>query len=281
MVGLGHRAAARYVAAVSFPDPTSLLAAYDAQLRAEGELHAASWREEHPPVWWARFEEKGFVTYASLGSEVDLDGLITEAVAHFRDHTKVTEFEWKTRGHDQLVDLDARLRAHGLVPGPKESVMIGEAVGLAREVPLADSVVVRRAGDGGDLAADVARAVAMQGEVFGNDNGPSPEFLTATIQAEPRLVELWVAEVDGAVVSAGRIDVVPGTEFAGIWGGATLPEWRGRGIYRALTAARARSALARGVRYIHSDSTAMSRPILERSGLREITTTTPYVWTRP
>ena len=109
----------------------------------------------------------------------------------------------------------------------------------------------------------------------------SNEDLIEALTAEPRLVELWLAEAGGQVVSAGRIDVVPGTDFAGIWGGATLAEWRGRGIYRALTAARARSALALGVRYINSDSTDMSRPILERSGLLPVTTTTPYVWTRP
>ena len=56
-------------------------------------------------------------------------------------------------------------------------------------------------------------------------------------------LELWVAEVDGDVVSAGRLEPVEGTEFAGVWGGATRPEFRGRGIYRALTAARARSAI--------------------------------------
>lgn len=91
--------------------------------------------------------------------------------------------------------------------------------------------------------------------------------------------ELWIAVVDDEVISAGRLEPVAGTEFAGLWGGATLPEWRGRGIYRALTAERARSALARGVRYLHSDSTEFSRPILERSGLVKVSTTTPYVWT--
>ena len=83
------------------------------------------------------------------------------------------------------------------------------------------------------------------------------------------------------VVAAGSLDVVRGTEFAGLWGGGVLPEWRGRGIYRALVAARARAAVELGVRYMHSDCTAMSRPILERSGLVPVTTTTPYVWTRP
>ena len=73
-------------------------------------------------------------------------------------------------------------------------------------------------------------------------------------------MELWVAEADRQVVSAGRLEPVPGTSFAGIWGGSTLPEWRRRGIYRALTAERARSALRLGKTLINSDSTEYSRP---------------------
>jgi GNAT superfamily N-acetyltransferase len=92
--------------------------------------------------------------------------------------------------------------------------------------------------------------------------------------------QFWVAEADGHVVCSGRLAFVEGTEFAGIWGGSTLPEWRGKGIYRALTAARAAAALEEGVRLINSDCTVMSRPILERSGLVAVTTSTPYVWKR-
>ncbi|WP_446737341.1 GNAT family N-acetyltransferase [Rathayibacter sp. VKM Ac-2630] len=93
-------------------------------------------------------------------------------------------------------------------------------------------------------------------------------------------MELWVAEVEGRMVGGGRLEPVPGTEFAGIWGGAMLPDFRGRGIYRALTAARAASALALGKRLVHSDSTEDSRPILERAGLVKVSTTTPYRWRR-
>ena len=91
----------------------------------------------------------------------------------------------------------------------------------------------------------------------------------------------WVARVGAEVVGAGRLQRVAGTDFASLWGGAIVPEWRGQGIYRALAAARAAVAVQHGVRYLHSDCTDMSRPILERAGLRAITTTTPYVWTRP
>lgn len=121
----------------------------------------------------------------------------------------------------------------------------------------------------------------MQGQVFADaDWRARAEALIARLRADDA-VELWIAVSEGAVVSAGRLEPVAGTAFAGLWGGATRPEWRGRGIYRALTAARARSALDRGFRYLQSDSTEFSRPILERSGLVKVSTTTPYVWTRP
>ena len=92
--------------------------------------------------------------------------------------------------------------------------------------------------------------------------------------------ECWIAEAGGEVVSAGMLRPVRGTRFAGIWGGGTHPSWRGRGIYRALTAHRARSALRGGWDLVHSDSTEDSRPILERSGLHRVTGTTPYVRSR-
>jgi hypothetical protein len=93
-------------------------------------------------------------------------------------------------------------------------------------------------------------------------------------------MELWVAEAEGEMVAAGRMEPVPDSPFAGVWGGATLPHWRGRGLYRALTAARAGSALALGKTLVHSDSTELSRPILERSGMVKVSTTTPYLWER-
>ncbi|MEV1320266.1 GNAT family N-acetyltransferase [Micromonospora arborensis] len=63
-----------------------------------------------------------------------------------------------------------------------------------------------------------------------------------------------VAEAAGRVVSAAwLVVVIPGTEFAALWGGSTLPQWRRKGIYRALVARRARVAADRGVRYLLVD----------------------------
>lgn len=70
-----------------------------------------------------------------------------------------------------------------------------------------------------------------------------------------------MVEHQGLIVSAGLLEPVSDTDFGGIWGGATLKEWRCQGIYPALTSARARAAMALDKRFIHSDSTEYSRPI--------------------
>lgn len=68
----------------------------------------------------------------------------------------------------------------------------------------------------------------------------------------------------------------PHTGFAGLWGGGTAAPWRGRGIYRALIAHRARTAAGRGYRHLQVDATDESAPILRRPGLTALSTTTPY-----
>ena len=128
--------------------------------------------------------------------------------------------------------------------------------------------------------SDVRAMCRMQGEVFGDEFSDATADAVLARLARGDGMELWVAEADGGIVSAGRLEPVAGTDFAGIWGGATREDWRGRGVYRALTSARAKSAIAMGKRLINSDSTEFSRPILERSGLVRVSTTTPYRWRR-
>ncbi len=258
-----------------------MLTAYDEQLRGAAEVVDAPEHDTDGPLHRAVLGDSGFVGYRSLDLEGSaLDALIARTIAHFRDGTGVTSFEWKTRGHDLPADLVARLVGHGFVAEEVETVMIGEAAALAVDVDLPAGVVVRRVDDRPDRVRLLHAAADLQRRVFGG--GPDGAALLARVDRGGGRTEVWVAEApDGSVICAGRLELVADTEFAGLWGGATDAAWRGRGIYRALTAARARSALARGARYLQSDCTEMSRPILERSGLRAVTTTTPYVWTRP
>lgn len=256
-----------------------LLAAYDEQLRTDAETPSAIKVERHGPLRLVTFlNGRGFVTYQDLGTA---DGgsvrqLVQAAASYYQADPGIRRVEWKTRGHDHAPGLHTALLDNGFEPDEPESIMIGRAEALAADVPLPEGVTLRRVSG----EADVRAMSAMEDEAFGDP--PSDETAEALLRrlALNDGMELWVAEADGRIVCAGRLEPVAGTDFAGNWGGATREEWRGRGIYRALTAERARSALRRGKTFIHSDSTEFSRPILERSGLVKVSTTTPYRWQR-
>jgi GNAT superfamily N-acetyltransferase len=121
----------------------------------------------------------------------------------------------------------------------------------------------------------------MESEVWHTDRDWAGDHLIREVAAAPDDYIVLTAEAAGRVVAAGWLEMRPDSEFAGLWGGATLAEWRGRGIYRALVARRAQLAAARGVRYLQVDASSDSAPILQRLGFQPLATTTPYVWTPP
>ena len=159
--------------------------------------------------------------------------------------------------------------------------MIGEARLLQASAGTASGgVVVRRAGsDGIDIEADIAGVAQIHATVFGRPVDDQADTLRRALSRGDS-DQVWLAEADGRVVSAGRLALVAGTRFAGLFGGATLPQWRRRGVYRQLTAARAAAALKLGADLLYAECTAFSRPILARAGLVAVTTTTPYLWRR-
>jgi hypothetical protein len=255
------------------------LTAYDEQLRTEAETLGAITVERLGPLRLATFAGgRGFVTYQDLdgaGAQT-IAGWVVEALAAFRKDPAMVRVEWKTRGHDHAPGLLDALMRNGFRPDETESIMIGTASALTVDVQLPPGVSLRQITEEQDIRA----MSEMQDRVFGaavsEDNA---EALLHRVEHDDGM-ELWVAEYQGMIISAGRLEPVANTEFAGIWGGTTVEAWRGQGIYRAVTAARARSALKMGKTLIYSDSTAYSRPILERSGLVRVSTTTPYRWRR-
>jgi GNAT superfamily N-acetyltransferase len=76
----------------------------------------------------------------------------------------------------------------------------------------------------------------------------------------------FVALADGRVV--GTSYAAFGAAGVNLFGGAVLPEARGRGVYRALVRARWEAASARGTPALTVQAGRMSRPICERLGFR-------------
>ncbi|NMI56155.1 MULTISPECIES: GNAT family N-acetyltransferase [unclassified Streptomyces] len=204
--------------------------------------------------------------------ESNADAAIAEQMRYFGELGR--EFEWKLYGHDKPEDLGKRLRAAGFIAQPEETLMIAELGDLALDAQPPEGVrllpVTDRAGV--DLVADVHE------QAFGTDSTRMRHQLLAQLTGDEDKVVAVVALAGDVPVSAARMELVPGTRFAGLWGGGTIDSWRRRGIYRALVAHRARVAAERGYRYVQVDATSQSRPVLARLGFEPLTTTTPYVY---
>ncbi len=184
-------------------------------------------------------------------------------------------FEWKMYAHDQPADLPDRLRAAGFVAEPDETLMVAETRDLSTSTELPDGVHLRPVID----AAGAELMAQVHDHVFGTNSSWIARHVLPQLAEEP--ATMWAAVVMAAdvPVSAARMEMPPGAAFASLWGGGTVSDWRGRGIYRALVALRARIAAERGYRYLQVDASSQSRPILQRLGFVPLTTTTPYVYT--
>ncbi|MGC0269200.1 GNAT family N-acetyltransferase [Glutamicibacter soli] len=256
-----------------------LLDIYDSQLRTDAEMQGAIRVGRLGPLYLAVFPGgQGFITSPRFtgGEPAPLSALVGPALEYFTARSGITEVEFKTRGHDHAPGLHEALLSCGFSAGQPESVMLGRLEHLISGLPAPQGVQVRRI----STPLEVEQMCAMSAEAFGQPPSPGLARELAARMDLANGLELWVAWAGARMVGAGRLEPVAGTEVVGLWGGGVLPAYRGRGIYRALTDARARSARAAGHIFAHSDSTEYSRPILERQGMVKVTTTTPYTWKR-
>lgn len=213
-------------------------------------------------------------------SDPELDAAGAEAAirAQIGHYTALghQEFEWKLYSHDRPADLGDRLRAAGFAPDPPETLLVApvEALTSLPGARLPGGVALRPVTD----AAGVELMALAHERAFGTDAGRLRHQVLTRLERAPEDFVALVATAGGEPVSSARMELHPGTPFAGLWGGGTVAEWRGRDLYRALVAHRAAVAAERGYRYLQVDATDMSAPILTRLGFTALGTTTPYVY---
>ncbi|KQX49959.1 MULTISPECIES: GNAT family N-acetyltransferase [unclassified Streptomyces] len=211
------------------------------------------------------------VLWSGLG-DGDADRTVADQIDHYR--AAGLSFEWKLYAHDTPADLGDRLLAAGFTAEDPETVMVAEAAALPGDVPLPEDVELRAVTD----ESGVRQVVEVHERAFGTDSAHIGRQLLDRLAADPDTVTAVVALAAGEPVSAARLELCPGTDFAGLWGGGTVEGWRGRGLYRALVSHRARIAAERGHRYVQVDAADTSRPILHRLGFLTLTTTTPHTY---
>ncbi len=254
-------------------DRQAVLATFDEQIRQRPEPDAPDGRIER---------DDDVVRCVSVGdgwsgvtwSYVDADradAVIASQISRFAELAR--PWEWKHYSYDQPPDLADRLLAAGFTPEPTEALLVAEIANLTLDVPPPPGVVLLPVVD----ERGVDALVQVHNQVFGGDHTASGAELAGFSHTPSRAVAV-VAMAGRAPIAAGRVDFHVGTEFASLWGGSTVPAWRGRGVFRALVAHRAAEASKRGFRYLQVDALPDSRPILQRLGFVQLATTTPFTY---
>jgi hypothetical protein len=254
-------------------DSVELLELFDRQLRRE-------FRGDHPGDL---VENTGrVIRHTGTGdggwcgviwSDLDAQSADAEIAAQVEHFTALgREFEWKLYEHDRPADLGERLVKAGFRADARETLMIAQVAELPTEPMLPEGVRIERVTD----VAGVHLMFEAHDQAFGT---PAPRLkreLLHRAEHSPETLTALVVLAGDRPICAARMEFSEGTDFASLWGGGTVPQWRGKGVYRATLAYRAALAAQRGYRYLQVDASDDSRPILARLGFRILSTTTPH-----
>jgi ribosomal protein S18 acetylase RimI-like enzyme len=184
----------------------------------------------------------------------ELDEVRAELHAALRERGR-SELAWEVGSFAEPADLVERLEALGLAVTERQVGMVLDRA--PDDVP--SGIEVRRVETDDEWFEAEKIAVAAFGEKVAAKRRPyTPEPSSS----------IYLAYVDGK--PAARGSAVYTDHGVSLFGGATLPEARGRGAYRAVVAARWEDAVARGTPLLVTQASPMSHPILTRLGFREV-----------
>jgi GNAT superfamily N-acetyltransferase len=238
-------------------------ALYDEHMRRHANF-AGTRREVVAPVvrYVNEFSPNSFIRYADITTET-ADDVIQREIEHFKliGH----KLEWTMYDYDQPPDLKNRLEKHDFDTGEVEMIMVLDLHNLPEKLRREHTHDIREITDYTQVSPILN---AVQNVAFDDtpDNWKN-EHMTIVMRDHADHYQFFTAYVDDAPVSAAWVEYLPNNSpFAGLYGGATLEAHRGKGIYTALVATRAKSALERGYQYLTVDASPMSAPILERIG---------------
>lgn len=254
-------------------EPQTILALYDDQMRLNAPAERGTLYRKPGLTFFTSpppSPRKGWVIYTRL-EQGNIDDAIRSMIDFYRPNGG--EFEWKVYDHDTPPDLKERLLEHGFLPEELEALLVMDLEtlpGVFWEPITAD---VRRIAD----PAHLAHVTEIESAVWGEPFGDLQDILRADMQETPGKLSVYAAYADDKPASSAWIYYYPDRQFAELYGGATIPEARGKGLYTALVKARAREARERGVRFLTVDASPMSRPVLEKLGFTFLTFTQPFV----
>jgi hypothetical protein len=255
-------------------DRAELLAAYDRELRRNAPYFDDQVRLERDGtvvrlLGATADAGNNCVLFADL-TENDAENVVDRQIDYFRGLGR--DFEWKLHEHDRPASLRSVLLSRGFVSGGEETIV---ARSLAATLPSPDLPAGYRAGPWPD-SDGLAGLFDVQNRVWPDEDLTwLTDSLTRERATAPHSIRFHAVWHEDRPVCVGWTRLHG--RFASLFGGSTLIEHRGKGLYRALLSSRLEEAARLGADHALVDAGPMSRPILERQGFSPLTGTTPMI----
>ncbi|HTT59069.1 MAG TPA: hypothetical protein VMF33_03390 [Acidimicrobiales bacterium] len=254
--------------------PRELLQLFDKQVRRNSTPDGSGSVVSVGPSYlrWAASNGVGWseVMWTSL-TDATADDAIAEHIEFYASQD--LRFIWSVYDYDQPKDLGTRLERAGFSLSGTSGVMIAEVAHVAGEPTLPPGAYLRDVRD----EAGIDLLIRVHESVFGHRQDELRRALVHRMHVAPHEMDMFVVLThSGEPVSSSRVEYLPDSYFAALWGGSTEPAWRGQGLYRAQTMHRAQLARERGYRYLMVLASSNSQPILRSLGFEEVTRVARY-----
>jgi len=180
-------------------------------------------------------------------------------------------WRWLVGPTSRPADLGDRLRAAGYdLVGDSAGMALGLAGFAAEPLPAGVEIETVDTLGGLDAWAEIQRrALALDATRTRAWRDAHDRALSAAVPLRD-----WIARLDGTPVAAAALFI--GGAVAGIYNVATVPEARGVGIGRAVTAAALAEAVARGQRTAVLGASDLGHPVYRRLGFRDVSRLRSY-----
>jgi hypothetical protein len=181
-------------------------------------------------------------------------------------------FTWKVYDHDLLPSLQEQLSSHGFVGDDSADVMVLDVTKAPSELLRPVNVDIRRI-TSTDGLQDV---IYVLDQVWGGHNAWVNGRLGMHLQV-PGYLSIYVAYVEDKPASVAWT-YFPRGQFASLFAGSTISQFRKQGLYTSLLATRVQEIHQRGYHFAVVETGEMSRPIVAKHGFQHLTTVHDFEW---